>query len=125
MCCLVSGSLCNGTCDGEESGQAAAQTVEWHASAWNRLAHDALASVCFCLGRAWPYQEDMNVTLEMTSFKSQRRMRARPAGGVAEDTSTYAMAAGLAFLIVYPPACGRARPAECPWHFHDEPQDNI
>jgi len=42
------------------------------------------------------------VASEMTSFTSQWRMRAGPAGGVAEDASARAMTAGLAFPIVYP-----------------------
>ena len=85
------------TCDGEESGQAAAQAA---AAAWNGPEHDALAGVCFCSGRARPCQGAANVASEMTSFNSRRRMRARPAGGVAEDASARAMPAGLAFRIV-------------------------
>ena len=35
-------------------------------------------------------------------FQEPRRIRAHPAGGVAEDASARAMTAGLAFPIVYP-----------------------
>jgi len=53
------------------------------------------------------------------------QMRARQAGGVAEDTSARAMTAGLAFPIMYPPARERALTAECYWYFQDELQDKI
>jgi len=39
---------------------------------------------------------------EMTSFTSRWRMRAHPAGGVAEDVSARAMTTGLVFPIMYP-----------------------
>jgi len=103
-------------CDGEESGQVAAQAAERPAAAFNGPAHDALAGVCFCSGYARPCQGAANVASEMTSFKSRQRMRARPAGGVAKDASARTMTTGLVFPIVYPPACGRARTAECFWH---------
>jgi len=88
--------------DGEQSRQAAAQIAEWLAAAWNGPAYDALAGVCFCSGRAWPYSGAAKVASEMTSFTSRWRMRAHPAGGVAEDASARAMTAGLAVPIVYP-----------------------
>jgi len=88
--------------DGKKSGQAADQIAGWLAAAWNGPAYDTLAGVCFCSGRARPCQGAANVTSEMTSFTSRWRMRARPAGGVAEDASARAMTAGLAFPIVYP-----------------------
>jgi len=88
--------------DDEKSRQAAAQIAEWLAAAWNGPAYDALAGVCFCSGRAWPCPGAANVASEMTSFTSRWRMRARPAGGVAENASARAMTAGLAFPIAYP-----------------------
>ena len=92
----------NVTRDGEQSRQAAAQIAEWLAAAWNGPAYDALAGVCFCSGRAWPCSGAAKVASEMTSITSQWRMRAHPAGGVAEDASARTMTAGLAFAIVYP-----------------------
>jgi len=80
----------------------AAQIAEWLAAAWNGPAYDALAGVCFCSGRARPCPDAANVASEMTNFTSRWRMRARPAGGVAEDASARAMTVGLAFPIVYP-----------------------
>ena len=90
------------TRDGEQSRQAAAQIAEWLAAAWNGPAYDDLADVCFCSGRAWPSSGAAKVASKMTSFTSRWRMRAHPAGGVAEDASARAMTAGLAFPIVYP-----------------------
>jgi len=96
--------------DGEKSRQAAAQIAEWLVAAWNGQAYDALACVCFCSGRARPCPGAANVASETTSLTSLWRMRAHPAGGVAEDTRARVMTAGLAFPIVYPllvalPAC--------------------
>jgi len=88
--------------DGEQSRQAAAQIAEWLAVAWNGPAYDALAGVCFCSGRAWPCSGAAKVASEMTSFTSRWRMRAHPAGAVAEDASTRVMTGGFAFHIVYP-----------------------
>jgi len=88
--------------DVEKSRQAAAQIAEWLAAAWNGPAYDALAGVCFCSGRARPCQNAANVASKITCFTSRWRMWARPAGGVAEDSSARAMTAGLAFPIVYP-----------------------
>ena len=68
--------------DGEKSRQAGAQIAEWLTAAWNRLAYDALAGVCFCSGRARPCSGAASVASEMTSFTSQWRMRAHPARGV-------------------------------------------
>ena len=82
--------------------QAAAQIAEWLAAAWNGPAYETLAGVCFCSGRAWPCSGGANMASEMTSFTSQWRMRAHPAGGVAGDASARAMTAGLAIPIVYP-----------------------
>ena len=90
------------TRDGKKSGQAAAQIAEWLAAAWNGPAYDALAGVCICSGRAWPCSGAAKVASKITSFTSRWRMRAHPAGGVAEDASARAMTAGLAFPIVYP-----------------------
>jgi len=87
---------------GKESRQAAAQIAEWLAAAWNGPAYDTLAGVCFCSGRARTCSGDAKVASEMTSFTSRWRMRAHPAGGIAEDASARAMTAGLAFPIVYP-----------------------
>jgi len=84
--------------DGDKSRQAAAQIAERLAAAWNGPAYDALAGVC-C---ACPCPCAAKVASEMTSFTSRWRMRAHPAGDVAEDTSARAMTAGLAFPIVYP-----------------------
>jgi len=53
-------------------------------------------------GRSWQCPGAANVASEMSSFTSRWRMRARPAGGVAEDASARVMTAGLAFSIVYP-----------------------
>ena len=83
------------TRDGKKSGQAAAQIAEWLAAAWNGPAYDALAGMCFCSGRARPCEGAANVTSEMTVFTSRWRMRARPAGGVAEDASARAITRGL------------------------------
>jgi len=88
--------------DCEKSRQAAVQIAEWLAAAWNGPAYDALAGVCFCSGRTWPYSGAAKVASEMMSFTSQWRMWAHPAGGVAEDASARVMTAGLAFPIVYP-----------------------
>jgi len=88
--------------DGEKSRQAAAQIAEWLAAAWNGLAYDTLAGVCFCSGRTRPCPGAANVVSEMTSFTSRWRMRIRPAWGVAEDASARAMTTGLAFPFVYP-----------------------
>ena len=88
--------------NGEKSGQAAAQIAEWLVAAWNGPANDALAGVCSCSGCTQPCQGAANVASEMTSFTSLWRMRAHPAGGVAEDASARAMPAGHAFPIVYP-----------------------
>ena len=76
--------------------------AEWHDAAWNGLAYNTLAGVCFCSGRARPCPVAANVASEMTSFTSRWKMRARPAGGVAEDASACVMTTGLAFPIVYP-----------------------
>ena len=88
--------------DGEKSRQAVIQVAEWLAAAWNGLAYDALAGVCFCSGRAQPCSGAASVASEMTSFTSRWRMRAHPVRGVAEDASARVMNAGLAFPIVYP-----------------------
>jgi len=80
--------------DGEKSRQGAAQRL---AAAWNGLAYDVLAGVCFCSGHAWPCPVAVNVATEMTSFTSRWKMRAGPARGVAEDDSARAMTTGLAF----------------------------
>jgi len=79
--------------------------MPWLACAFLRAAHGHAKAL-----RTWPLR---------------LRMRARQARGVAEDASARAMTAGLAFPIVYPPARGRARTAECPWHFQDELKDKI
>jgi len=84
--------------DGEKSRQAAAQIAELLAAAWNGPAYDALASVCVCSGRARRCSD----AFKMTSFTSRWRMRAHPAGGIAEDASARAMIAGLFSPIVYP-----------------------
>jgi len=84
--------------DGEKSRQTATQIAEWLTAAWNGPAYDALAGVCFCSGRARPCLGAATVA----SFTSQWRMRARPAGGVAEDASARAMTTELAFPIVHP-----------------------
>ena len=88
--------------DGEKSRQAGAQVAVWLTAAWNGPAYDALAGVSFCSGRARPCSGAASVASEMTNFTSRWRMRAHPARGVAEDASARAMAAGLAFPIVYP-----------------------
>ena len=67
-----------------------------------RTAYGALAGVCFFSCRAWPSSGAVKVASEMTSFTSRFRMRAHPAGGVAEDASARTMTAGLAFPIMYP-----------------------
>ena len=82
--------------DGEQSRQAAAQIAEWLTAAWNRLAYDTLAGLCFCSGRAWPCCA-AKVASKMTSFTSQWRMRAHPAGGIAEDASARATTEALLF----------------------------
>ena len=86
----------------KRAGRRPPQIAEWLTAAWNGPAYDALAGVCFCSGRAWPCSGAAKVASEMTSFTSRWRMRAHPAGGVAEDASARAMNAGLAFPIVYP-----------------------
>jgi len=60
--------------DGEKGRQAAAQIAEWLVAAWNGLAYDVVASVCFCLGLARPCSGAANVPSEMTSFTSRWRM---------------------------------------------------
>jgi len=88
--------------DAQKSRQAAVQVAEWIAAAWNGLAYDALAGVCFCLGCARPCSGAASVASEITSFTSLWRMRAHPARGVAEDASARTMTADLALPIVYP-----------------------
>ena len=68
--------------DGEKSRQAGAQIAKWLVAAWNGLAYNALAGVCFCSGRTRPCSGAASVASEMTSFTSQWRMRAHPARGV-------------------------------------------
>jgi len=85
-----------------EFESAAAQIAEWLAVAWNGPAYDVLAGVCFCSGREWPCSGAANVASKNDEFQEPRRIRAHPAGGVAEDASACAMIAGLAFPIVYP-----------------------
>jgi len=81
--------------------QKAAQITERLAAASNGPAYDALAGVGFCSGRAWPCSGAAKVASEMTSFTSLWRMRAHPAGGIAEDASVV-MTGGLASPVVHP-----------------------
>jgi len=90
----------------KRAGRRPPQIAEWLTAAWNGPAYDALAGVCFCSGCARPCQGVAKVASEMTSFTSRWRMRARPAGVVAEHASARAMTVGLAFPIVYHTARG-------------------
>ena len=59
--------------NGEKSRQAASQIAELIAGARNGPAHNALAGVCFCSGRARPCPGAANVASEMTSFTIHSR----------------------------------------------------
>jgi len=74
--------------DGEESEQAASQAAEWLAAAWNGLAHDAFAGVCFCSGRTWPCQGAAIVTSELMSYKNSTGRHVQPGARHAQVVVT-------------------------------------